>query len=537
MGDRSILENIKRLETEVLTQGRKKLAGLTELLGYTEAASTVVALQAIQSLRSIFTSLVDMGDIGICAEQIRKKQQKQQAPGVHQEKYLHWISDKYDSFLKVLMRHVQSNQNSMQTPAFNTVMHLIKAQSDASARFHCGDRWDKQNFLRLMWNTINSPNLSQEFLEYVMTKHIRCFGDINLRFLEAIPDFIHRGAPEEVALEEKARALTATDLGDSLVRFMWAYGVPPQSELPNFFVFDADSLSGKKSKKRKRNQSNDDDDVTKPVSKALKTAYSSGWMAVATSASLSPASIQLILQGMHTRILPRVNQPLRLADFLIACYSHGGAISVLSLDSLFVLMRDFKLEYPDFYLRLYGLFDHTLLHSKFRDRFFELSEKFLSSGHLPAYLVAAFIKRTCRLCLQAPPTAIQLALMFVHNTVNRHRACMCLLNRPSAAGSVMASDPFRMDESDPAKSNALESSLWELELLFEHYFPDTAHTARTFQNDFKLTLFDLSTVQNLSYSKFFDKEVGRKVKLYPVAFAHVQSLFDLDAAMKHWEFN
>jgi len=245
----------------------------------------------------------------------------------------------------------------------------------------------------------------------------------------------------------------------------------------------------------------------------------------------------MILMGMPSRIMGHVTQPLLLADFLSACYAHGGMISVLSLDSLYMLMRDYKLEYPAFYQRLYGLFDHAVMHSKHRERFFELSEKFLSSSHLPAYLVAAFVKRTCRLSLQAPPAAVQLALMFVHNTINRHRSCMCLVHRVVMTSEPLGSDPFSMGETDPAKANALESSLWELELLFEHYFPDTAHVARLFNDLFTLKLMDLKAVHNLSYSKFFDKEADRKLKQHPVAYMPAATLFANDAAMKHWTFD
>ena len=37
-----------------------------------------------------------------------------------------------------------------------------------------------------------------------------------------------------------------------------------------------------------------------------------------------------------------------------------------------------------------------MLHVKYRARFFHLSDLFLSSTHLPEYLVAAFVKRLAR---------------------------------------------------------------------------------------------------------------------------------------------
>lgn len=42
----------------------------------------------------------------------------------------------------------------------------------------------------------------------------------------------------------------------------------------------------------------------------------------------------------------------------------------------------------------------------------------------------------------------------------------------------MSSDPYVMDERDPYKSNALESSLWELKVLQHHALPQVATAAR-----------------------------------------------------------
>jgi U3 small nucleolar RNA-associated protein 19 len=115
---------------------------------------------------------------------------------------------------------------------------------------------------------------------------------------------------------------------------------------------------------------------------------------------------------------------------------------------------------------------------------------------VPAYTAAAFAKRMARLALSAPPAGAMLALAFVHNIVRRHPACMCLLHKPpsaaaaagsgggggaegngaAAAAAASASDAVGVDvydasEPDPAKSRAVESSLWEVAALRNHYSP------------------------------------------------------------------
>lgn len=56
---------------------------------------------------------------------------------------------------------------------------------------------------------------------------------------------------------------------------------------------------------------------------------------------------------------------------------------------------------------------------------------FLSNSHLPAYLVAAFIKRLSRLALTAPPEALLMVIPFICNLFRRHPACKVLVHRPN----------------------------------------------------------------------------------------------------------
>lgn len=56
---------------------------------------------------------------------------------------------------------------------------------------------------------------------------------------------------------------------------------------------------------------------------------------------------------------------------------------------------------------------------------------FLPHSHLPAYLVAAFIKRLARLALTAPPEALLMVIPFICNLFWRHPACKVLMHRPN----------------------------------------------------------------------------------------------------------
>ncbi|KAB0405418.1 hypothetical protein E2I00_001497, partial [Balaenoptera physalus] len=136
-----------------------------------------------------------------------------------------------------------------------------------------------------------------------------------------------------------------------------------------------------------------------------------------------------VLVITHDSILPHLAQPSLMIDFLARACDLGeqeppgrpGARAGLG-------------EYPDFYRKLYGLLDPSVFHVKYRARFFHLADLFLSSSHLPAYLVAAFTKRLARLALTAPPEALLTVLPFICNLLRRHPACCVLVHRPRGPG-------------------------------------------------------------------------------------------------------
>lgn len=158
-------------------------------------------------------------------------------------------------------------------------------------------------------------------------------------------------------------------------------------------------------------------------------------------------------------------------------------------------------DYPAFYEKLYALFDRNMLHTKYRERFLKLSDLFLNSSHLPAYLVAAFVKKLCRLSLYASPPAILCILAMVRNLLKRHPACHVLVHRTSAShgDNVMGEDPYDFSTADPALSRALQSSLWELMGLKDHYHPDIKRMAQSFHS-----IIDPAKQMPIPLDKYFD---------------------------------
>ncbi len=217
---------------------------------------------------------------------------------------------------------------------------------------------------------------------------------------------------------------------------------------------------------------------------------------------------------MTHRIVPWFQNVELLMDFLTDSFDTGGATSLLSLSGLFYLIQEKNLDYPDFYLKLYSLLDINLLHSKHRSRFLKLLNTFTSSTHLPAVLVASFIKRLSRLALHAPPAAIVAIVPWVYNMLQSHPTCTFMIHRESRSTKEKEllddegmDDPFVMDEQNPMHTGGIESSLWELETLQSHYHPNVASLAKIISEQFTKSSYNLEDFLDHSYSSVSNREL------------------------------
>lgn len=193
-------------------------------------------------------------------------------------------------------------------------------------------------------------------------------------------------------------------------------------------------------------------------------------------------------------------------DFLTDSYNTGGSTSLLALSGVFYLIQERNLDYPSFYLKLYSLLDRGILHSKHRSRFLRLMDTFLASTHLPAVLVASFIKRLSRLALNAPPAAIVVIVPWIYNILKKHPACTFMIHRETRGAEAKAlleeeglTDPFLEDEEDPMETKAIDSCLWEIVTLQSHYHPNVATLAKIISEQFTKHSYNLEDFLDHSY--------------------------------------
>lgn len=133
----------------------------------------------------------------------------------------------------------------------------------------------------------------------------------------------------------------------------------------------------------------------------------------------TPATHKQLLIVLLERVLPHLDKPLFLTDFLMDSLDVGGPVSLLALQGIFTMIQVHNLDYPNIFAKLYSMFEPEIFHTKFKARLFYLSDLFLSSTHLPETLVAAFTKRLARLALIAPSEDVIIICMFIGNLILR----------------------------------------------------------------------------------------------------------------------
>lgn len=115
-----------------------------------------------------------------------------------------------------------------------------------------------------------------------------------------------------------------------------------------------------------------------------------------------------------------------------------------------------------------------------------------TTNFIPTNTLAAFLKRLLRIAVQGGCLAFQMWLVpFLFNVFKKYGTCILFLIHAAEPGDVLpptklvSTDPFLETEHDPTKTQAMQSSLWEVELLTRHYFPKVASFTQILHENFK----------------------------------------------------
>ena len=73
-----------------------------------------------------------------------------------------------------------------------------------------------------------------------------------------------------------------------------------------------------------------------------------------------------------------------------------------------------------------------------------------------------------------------------------------------------------MDERDPMKTGAIDSSIWEIETLQSHYHPNVATLAKVVSEQFTKQSYNMEDFLDHSYATLIDTELRKGMKRAPV---------------------
>ncbi|KAH8368306.1 hypothetical protein KR084_009873 [Drosophila pseudotakahashii] len=248
------------------------------------------------------------------------------------------------------------------------------------------------------------------------------------------------------------------------------------------------------------------------------------WLAIMAKCSgVDERLHRQILVVLLERVINHLDDPIQLTDFLMdSLHQFDGPIALLALQGIFTLMQKQNITYPDVYEKLYNMFYPRMFFNKYKARLFYLADIFLTSTHLPENLVAAFVKRLARLALQSPTEDAVIMIRFVCNLLLRHTGLQKLIRGSHAAEEV--SDPYNETETDPVKSEAINSSLWEIALLQKHVVPEVANAARFINSSLPIMEFDLAPLLDRKECNIFDDELQSKAKQFALNYERPATL-------------
>ena len=466
--------------------------------------------------------------------------------------YSQWLQRQLDAFTTALLSNLSSTSTSdatCQVASFASLMELTRVKQPGV--------FDNELFFKIVATVTGSAAVAPEVVGLFLEKYA-AYADVYYYLNKSIAKLCTSKSKKEEEQHDKKEededfVRTVYDILSRLPSPVSLLSEDTQlrqqqQQIESWcgaaevnLVTPANDASGPRQRKRLKNKqqhqvSSTTTTATTTVAKwasvkLRRKSYSDAWMAL-LRCPLPTDVYRKLLARLHDLVIPNLTTPLLLSDFLTHSLDRGGLDGMLALHGIFILVTQHGLEYPRFYERLYAtLLTPDAFLSKHRIRFFQLADIFLASPMVPAYTAAAFVKKFARLALHSPPSGALIAIAFIHNLVRRHPACVQLIHRVSTTSVPSAQlppvwqgvDVYDANQPDPAKSRALESSLWELTALRCHADPTVAASctvldAKDLRDRKRTAEIDVSEVLAASYGSIFTKEVGRRLKQVPAAF-------------------
>ncbi|WRX16038.1 CCAAT-binding factor - like 1 [Theobroma cacao] len=562
------LKELKALGQQLLSS-RAHINNLPLLLTFISPLSPPQhVLESLLSLQSFFTAVLP--DLPPSSSSTKRRRLDDSAKEDPEFIYRTWLRSKFDEFVTLLIEVLVSpdTEEALREIVLDSFMEFVKLGN--------GGRFYSAIYHKLLRSIVHSATAVDTLSELLASKY---FKYIDVRFFSFI------------CMEKLAKTLDAKDISDDKtmgedgdsrsqsrdsmelsihkIHYIISH-IPPLEGIDGKSEYEMWSGSGfsskeehdqkeisklRKSEDKQLKADKQNSDVLSPstIARKMKLKFTKAWI----SFLRLPLPIDIykeVLATLHQVVIPHF-------DFLTRSYDIGGVVSVMALSSLFILMTQHGLEYPNFYEKLYALLAPSIFMAKHRAKFFQLLDSCLKSPLLPAYLAAAFAKKLSRLAISVPPSGALVIIALIHNLLRRHPSINCLVHQEdgfetqedivnkaedSGLGTDISRnrpgiDHFNNEESNPIKSNAMRSSLWEIDSLRHHYCPPVSRFVLSLENDLtvrsKTTEMDIKDFSSGSYATIFGDEIRRRVKQVPLEFykATPTSLFS-ESEFSGWTF-
>eukprot|EP00466_Bigelowiella_natans_P020572 jgi/Bigna1/87818/estExt_fgenesh1_pg.C_240176 len=541
-----VVKSIAKAEKEIQKHGILKVNGIVEILEHlSQSESPIpVRIKGAVAMARIFLRLYSEGhmktgpvrsrDVQISMIRGKKRKNTSSESKMHQ-KVKEWLDERYLECAEVLGAIYCSSgiDERLQTAAFHSALEMCKIDGERRGKLYEG------TFQKLLIRLLCVASLPKALLDHFDSKFLR-YIDVSkdtfkvlkaaLSSSEALEKSIscsvtssehedgHNENDKKSLSSNKTEILKNNFLGNATGLLLRMSDAKNQFRYQGGekYLDDSKISSLDHSKKRRRisgiEQENgileDMRDYAKVVPKInldreklylpptflpiiIVVALSQAWLALFKH-RLPTSSYEQTLKCMKDTILPRIEQPILMFDFLKDSYDIGGFVSLLALEGyclmrsnkMLIMVKKHNLDYPDFFPKLYQLLTIKNLQSSACDRFFSLLPLFLKSFKLPAYMVAAFAKRLCRISLKAEVPICIFSLALVFNLLKRHPQCQELVHRVPKEEGILAvvrrkpfgPDPYQESNPDMATCKAIDSCLWEIKTLKNHYSPKACST-------------------------------------------------------------
>mmetsp|Transcript_34966 Transcript_34966/g.56650 ORF Transcript_34966/g.56650 Transcript_34966/m.56650 type:complete len:579 (+) Transcript_34966:2-1738(+) len=544
-----VVKSIAKAEKEIQKHGILKVNGIVEILEHlSQSESPIpVRIKGAVAMARIFLRLYSEGhmktgpvrsrDVQISMIRGKKRKNTSSESKMHQ-KVKEWLDERYLECAEVLGAIYCSSgiDERLQTAAFHSALEMCKIDGERRGKLYEG------TFQKLLIRLLCVASLPKALLDHFDSKFLR-YIDVSkdtfkvlkaaLSSSEALEKSIscsvtssehedgHNENDKKSLSSNKTEILKNNFLGNATGLLLRMSDAKNQFRYQGGekYLDDSKISSLDHSKKRRRISGIEQENGILEDMRDYAKALSQAWLALFKH-RLPTSSYEQTLKCMKDTILPRIEQPILMFDFLKDSYDIGGFVSLLALEGLFILMQKHNLDYPDFFPKLYQLLTIKNLQSSACDRFFSLLPLFLKSFKLPAYMVAAFAKRLCRISLKAEVPICIFSLALVFNLLKRHPQCQELVHRVPKEEGILAvvrrkpfgPDPYQESNPDMATCKAIDSCLWEIKTLKNHYSPKVVALVRNFtdENAPKYEI-DMEPYIKENFNSLYEEEANHRI--------------------------